>query len=129
MRERCELAPALVALAALADGPSEVSGIGHLRGHETDRLAALAADVNGLGGAVTERPEGLRIDPAQLHGGDWAAYEDHRMATAGAVVGLVTAGVAVDDIGSTAKTLPQFPELWADLLATSTARTSEGDPA
>lgn len=128
-----ELAPALVALAALADGPSEVSGIGHLRGHETDRLAALAADVNGLGGAVTERPDGLRIDPARLHGGDWAAYEDHRMATAGAVVGLVTEGVAVDDIGSTAKTLPQFPDLWADLLATSAgtqvADTTEGDPA
>jgi 3-phosphoshikimate 1-carboxyvinyltransferase len=138
-----ELAPALVALAALADAPSEVSGIGHLRGHETDRLAALAADVNGLGGAVTERPEGLRIEPAQLHGGSWAAYEDHRMATAGAVIGLVTDGVAVDDIGSTAKTLPQFPELWADLLATSTdgatstatradstdPETTEGDPA
>ncbi|NII39527.1 3-phosphoshikimate 1-carboxyvinyltransferase [Curtobacterium flaccumfaciens] len=138
-----ELAPALVALAALADGPSEVSGIGHLRGHETDRLAALAADVTGLGGAVTERAEGLRIEPARLHGGGWAAYEDHRMATAGAVIGLVTAGVEVDDIGSTAKTLPQFPELWADLLATSTdgatgtaaraestdAVTTEGDPA
>jgi 3-phosphoshikimate 1-carboxyvinyltransferase len=113
-----ELAPPLVALAALADGPTRVTGIGHLRGHETDRLAALAADVSGLGGSVTEEQDGLRIEPAPLHGGPWAAYEDHRMATAGAVLGLVTDGVSVDDIGSTAKTLPQFPELWRDLVAT-----------
>ncbi|MFS0730792.1 3-phosphoshikimate 1-carboxyvinyltransferase [Curtobacterium sp. 1P10AnD] len=113
-----ELAPALVALAALADAPSEVTGIGHLRGHETDRLAALAADLNRTGGTVRVLDDGLRIEPAPLHGADWAAYDDHRMATAGAVVGLVVDGVAVDDIGSTAKTLPQFPELWAELVAT-----------
>jgi 3-phosphoshikimate 1-carboxyvinyltransferase len=119
-----ELAPALVALAALAGGPTEITGIGHLRGHETDRLAALAADVNRSGGSVRELDDGLRIEPAVLHGGDWAAYDDHRMATAGAVVGLVVDGVAVDDIGCTAKTLPQFPELWADLVA-----TASGTPA
>lgn len=113
-----ELAPALVALSALADGPSEITGIGHLRGHETDRLAALAADVNRSGGSVQELDDGLRITPARLHGGGWAAYDDHRMATAGALVGLVVDGVAVDDVGCTAKTLPQFPELWADLVAT-----------
>jgi 3-phosphoshikimate 1-carboxyvinyltransferase len=113
-----ELAPALVALSALADGPSEITGIGHLRGHETDRLAALAADVNRSGGSVQELDDGLRIAPARLHGGGWAAYDDHRMATAGALVGLVVDGVAVDDVGCTAKTLPQFPELWADLVAT-----------
>jgi 3-phosphoshikimate 1-carboxyvinyltransferase len=115
-----ELAPALVALSALADGPSEITGIGHLRGHETDRLAALAADVNRSGGSVQELDDGLRITPARLHGGDWAAYDDHRMATAGALVGLVVDGVAVDDVGCTAKTLPQFPDLWADLVATGT---------
>ena len=111
-----ELAPALVALAALADGRSEITGIGHLRGHETDRLAALAADLNRSGGAVQELDDGLRIEPARLHGGPWGANDDHRMATAGAIVGLVVDGVAVDDIGSTAKTLPQFPELWAALV-------------
>jgi len=115
-----ELAPALVALSALAHGPSEITGIGHLRGHETDRLAALAADVNRSGGSVQELDDGLRITPARLHGGGWAAYDDHRMATAGALVGLVVDGVAVDDVGCTAKTLPQFPELWADLVATGT---------
>ncbi|MCU1580452.1 MAG: aroA [Rhodoglobus sp.] len=112
-----ELAPALVALAALSAEPSTITGIGHLRGHETDRLAALAADLNGLGGAVTELDDGLSIQPRELHGAAWAAYEDHRMATAGAIVGLVASGVEVDDIGTTAKTLPQFPELWAAMLA------------
>ncbi|GAA3337646.1 3-phosphoshikimate 1-carboxyvinyltransferase [Curtobacterium pusillum] len=114
-----ELAPSLVALAALAGGPTEITGIGHLRGHETDRLAALAEDVNRSGGAVRELEEGLRIEPVALHGGHWGAYDDHRMATAGAIVGLVVDGVAVDDIGSTAKTLPQFPELWADLVGSA----------
>jgi len=126
-----ELAPALVALAALADEPSTITGIGHLRGHETDRLAALAADVNGLVAdgsvAVTELEDGLRIDPRPLRGGPWRAFEDHRMATAGAIVGLVVDGVAVDDIATTAKTLPQFPELWRDLVAPQGA--APDDPA
>lgn len=114
-----ELAPALVALAALASGPSTITGIGHLRGHETDRLAALAAELTGLGGAVTELDDGLAIEPRALHGGPWKAYEDHRMATAGAIIGLAVDAVLVDDISTTAKTLPQFPELWAGMLATT----------
>lgn len=121
-----ELAPALVALAALADGPTEVTGIGHLRGHETDRLAALADDLTRSGGTAHELDDGLRIEPAPLHGAPWAAYDDHRMATAGAIVGLVVDGVAVDDIGSTAKTLPQFPELWAELVSTGSAAPAAG---
>jgi 3-phosphoshikimate 1-carboxyvinyltransferase len=111
-----ELAPALVALAALADGPSRITGIGHLRGHETDRLAALAAEINGLGGAVTELNDGLAIEPRPLHAGLWHSYEDHRMATAGAIIGLAVAGVQIDDIATTAKTLPQFPQLWESML-------------
>lgn len=111
-----ELAPTIVALAALADEPSEITGIGHLRGHETDRLAALAAEINGLGGAVTELDDGLAIDPRPLRGGLWKAYDDHRMATAGAIIGLAVDGVLVDDIGSTAKTLPQFATLWHEML-------------
>jgi 3-phosphoshikimate 1-carboxyvinyltransferase len=114
-----ELTPAIVALAALADGPSTITGIGHLRGHETDRLAALAADVNRSGGSVQVLDDGLRIEPGRLIGGPWAAYDDHRMAHAGAILGLVVDGVEVDDIGSTAKTLPQFPELWAALVGTA----------
>lgn len=116
-----ELAPAIVAIAALADGPSEITGIGHIRHHETDRLAALAAELNGLGGAVTELEDGLRIEPRPLHGGVWRSYEDHRMATAGAIVGLVVPGVEIENIATTAKTLPQFPQLWTRMLDEGTA--------
>ncbi|MDQ1596780.1 MAG: 3-phosphoshikimate 1-carboxyvinyltransferase [Microbacteriaceae bacterium] len=107
-----ELAPTVAALAALADGETVLTGIAHLRGHETDRLAALATEINGLGGDVTETEDGLVIRPRPLHGGLWHSYEDHRMATAGAIIGLGVDGVEIDDIGTTAKTLPQFPELW-----------------
>jgi 3-phosphoshikimate 1-carboxyvinyltransferase len=114
-----ELTPAIAALAALAsDGSvSQLSGITHLRGHETDRLAALSAEINRLGGRCEEMPDGLRITAQPLHGGVWRSYADHRMATAGAIVGLRVPGVEVEDIGTTAKTLPNFPQLWADLLA------------
>jgi len=114
-----ELAPAVVALAALAATSSRITGIGHLRGHETDRLAALATEINELGGAVTELPDGLAITPARLTTrGDrpWQTYDDHRMATAGAILGLAVPGLIVADIGTTAKTLPQFPELWRKML-------------
>lgn len=110
-----ELAPAIVGLAALATGPSTITGIGHLRGHETDRLAALVAEINGLGGAVTELDDGLAIDPRPLVGGSWHSYEDHRMATTGAIIGLAVEGVIIDDIATTAKTLPQFADLWMAL--------------
>ncbi|GAB2974017.1 3-phosphoshikimate 1-carboxyvinyltransferase [Frigoribacterium salinisoli] len=111
-----ELAPALVALAALASGPSTITGIGHLRGHETDRLAALASEINALGGRVTELDDGLHLEPSPLHAGQWRSYEDHRMATAAAIIGLAVEGVEVDDVRVTSKTLPQFTELWDDLL-------------
>ena len=112
-----ELAPTLAALAALGDSPSTLTGIGHLRGHETDRLAALAAELNALGGRVRETPDGLRIEPAPLHGGVFHTYGDHRMATAGAVLGLRVPGILVEDVATTAKTLPGFTGLWTGLLA------------
>jgi 3-phosphoshikimate 1-carboxyvinyltransferase len=114
-----ELTPAVAALAALAS-PGEVSrlrGVAHLRGHETDRLAALSAEINGLGGRCEETPDGLLITAQPLHGGLWRSYADHRMATAGAIVGLRVPGVEVDDIATTSKTMPEFPRLWADMLA------------
>ncbi|SEN50755.1 3-phosphoshikimate 1-carboxyvinyltransferase [Actinacidiphila rubida] len=111
-----ELAPVIAAVAALADGESELSGIAHLRMHETDRLAALAKEINGLGGDVTETEDGLRIRPRPLHGGVFHTYEDHRLATAAAVLGLVVDGVAVENVGTTAKTLPDFPEMWTAML-------------
>ena len=110
-----ELAPTLIALAALAEGPSRFRGIGHIRHHETDRLAALAAEINGLGGAAVETEDGIDITPAALHGGVWHVYADHRMATAGALIGLRVPGVLVDDIAATSKTLPQFTKLWQQM--------------
>jgi 3-phosphoshikimate 1-carboxyvinyltransferase len=122
-----ELTPAVAALAALAsDGSvSQLSGIAHLRGHETDRLAALSAEINRLGGQCEETSDGLRITARPLHGGVWRSYADHRMATAGAIVGLRVPGVEVEDIGTTAKTLPEFPQLWADMLE---GQSMEGGP-
>ena len=114
--EASELAPTVAAIAALADTETVLTGIAHLRGHETDRLAALAAEIGALGGDVTETDDGLVIRPAALIGGPWRSYEDHRMATAGAMIGLAVPGVVVDDIATTSKTLPQFPELWARML-------------
>ncbi|MFC6354850.1 3-phosphoshikimate 1-carboxyvinyltransferase [Luethyella okanaganae] len=111
-----ELVPNLVALAALADSPSTITGIGHIRHHETDRLAALVTEINGLGGAVTELEDGLHIEPATLHGGIWHCYEDHRMATTGAILGLAVPGIEVENIATTSKTLPQFPALWHTML-------------
>jgi 3-phosphoshikimate 1-carboxyvinyltransferase len=111
-----ELTPTVAALAALADGSSRLRGIGHIRGHETDRLAALATEINALGGDVTETADGLVIQPRPLHGGLFHTYGDHRMATAGAVLGLRVPGVLVEDVGTTAKTLPDFPRLWTAML-------------
>jgi 3-phosphoshikimate 1-carboxyvinyltransferase len=111
-----ELTPALAALAALADGPSQLRGIGHLRGHETDRLAALATELKAFGGDIDELSDSLVIRPAPLHGGRWHSYADHRMATAGAIVGLRVDGVVVDDIATTDKTLPGFAAMWSALV-------------
>jgi 3-phosphoshikimate 1-carboxyvinyltransferase len=116
-----ELTPSVAALAALAKpgSVSRLSGIAHLRGHETDRLAALSKEINRLGGDCQETPDGLVITATPLRPGVWRAYADHRMAMAGAIVGLRVAGVEVDDIGATTKTLPDFPQLWARMLAES----------
>ena len=111
-----ELTPTVAALATQASSPSELTGIAHLRGHETDRLAALTAEITALGGQCEELDDGLRITPTALYGGTWHSYADHRMATAGAIIGLTTEGVEVEDIGTTAKTLPGFETMWTDML-------------
>jgi len=111
-----ELTPSIAALCALADSPSSLRGIGHLRLHETDRLAALAAEINALGGDVDEEESALHISPAPLHGGTFHSYEDHRLATAGAMIGLRIPGINVENIETTKKTLPDFPGAWVALL-------------
>ena len=117
-----ELTPAIAALAALADSPSHLRGIGHLRLHETDRLAALTREINSLGGQVTEDETSLRITPAGafgkgLHGGTFHTYDDHRLATAGAVIGLVIEDMQIENVATTRKTLPDFPGLWQSLIS------------
>ena len=117
-----ELTPAIAALAALADSPSHLRGIGHLRLHETDRLAALTREINSLGGSVVEDETSLHITPhgamgKGLHGGTFHTYEDHRLATAGAVIGLVIPGVEIENVATTRKTLPDFPGLWQSLVS------------
>lgn len=135
MPDAGELSPTLVGLAALAalprpDGtpgePSTITGIGHTRHHETDRIAALVAEINRLGGNAEELPDGIAIHPAAMHGGLWQAYADHRIATTGALVGLLVPGVEIDDIASTSKTLPQFPELWRGMLPDADGAEHDG---
>jgi len=111
-----ELTPVAAALAAVADGPSTIRGVAHIRGHETNRLAALTAELGALGVEVAETPDGLVITPGRRHGGTWHTHDDHRLAHAGALLGLVTPGVELDDVGCTTKTLPDFPGLWSRLL-------------
>ena len=113
-----ELAPAVAAMATLAapGSVSRLTGIAHLRGHETDRLAALRAEITGLGGDCTETDDGLVITAVPLHAGTWHSYADHRMAMAGAIIGLRVPGLTVEDIATTAKTLPEFPQLWTEMV-------------
>ncbi|MER7249480.1 3-phosphoshikimate 1-carboxyvinyltransferase [Kribbella sp. NPDC000426] len=110
-----ELTPVIAAVTAFADGPSYLRGIAHLRNHETDRLAALEAELNALGGDVTQLEDGLAIRPKTLHGGLFHTYDDHRMAHAAAVLGLLVDGLEIENIATTAKTLPEFPDMWSGL--------------
>ncbi|NDE89463.1 MAG: 3-phosphoshikimate 1-carboxyvinyltransferase, partial [Micrococcales bacterium] len=120
MSEAGELAPVIVALATLANSESRITGIGHLRGHETDRLKALATEINKIGGNAIELEDGIEISPtATLHGGDWETYGDHRMATAAAIIGLAVPGITVKNIEVVNKTMPEFVSLWNQMLGTS----------
>jgi 3-phosphoshikimate 1-carboxyvinyltransferase len=112
-----ELTPVVAAVAALADSPSRLRGIAHLRGHETDRLTALADEINALGGSVEQTEDGLRITPARLHGGLFHTYDDHRMAMAGAVLGLRVPGLVIQNVDTAAKTLPRFPQRWSAMVS------------
>jgi 3-phosphoshikimate 1-carboxyvinyltransferase len=118
LRDINEFAPVLTAVAALADSPSELTGIGHMRFHETDRLAALAAEIGALGGEVTERPDGLAVRPRPLRAGavPFDSHDDHRMVMAAAVLGLVVPGLAVRNAATVGKTFPEFGSRWLEML-------------
>ncbi len=111
-----ELTPVIAALAALAKSKSVISGVAHLRGHETNRLKALVDEINSIGGKATETQDGLIVEPADLRGGLWKTYGDHRMATAGAIIGLRVPGIEIEDITVTSKTMPGFELLWSKML-------------
>ncbi|MCU1604687.1 MAG: aroA [Modestobacter sp.] len=111
-----ELTPVLAALCALADGPSRLTGIAHLRGHETDRLQALDEVLTAVGASVEQLPDGLLITPGPLRAARLDSYADHRMVMAAAVLGLAVEGVELVDPGAVGKTLPDFPDRWAGLL-------------
>ena len=121
LNEVGELTPVLTALAALADSPSHLRGVAHIRGHETDRLAALATELSALGADVTQTEDGLIIRPRPMRGGVFRTYADHRIAQAGAVLGLAVAGIEIQEIATTAKTLPDFPGMWHRMLSGGTA--------
>ena len=120
LRDVAELAPVLTAAAALAEGPSTFTGLAHTRRHETDRLAALAIQINALGGDITELPDGLQVRPRPLRAhaadGPFGSYDDHRMVMAAAVLGLIVPGIRVANAQTVAKTFPAFTEVWADML-------------
>jgi 3-phosphoshikimate 1-carboxyvinyltransferase len=111
-----ELTPVLAALATLADRPSRLRGVAHIRGHETDRISALARELGRLGAEITEWEDGLEIRPRPLRGALFETYADHRMAHAAAVIGLAVPGVVLSDVTCTSKTMPEFPYLWTQLV-------------
>jgi 3-phosphoshikimate 1-carboxyvinyltransferase len=111
-----EITPVLAVLAALADSPSRLTGIGHIRRQETDRLAALATEINRLGGDAAELPDGLAIRPRPLRGGVFASYDDHRLVMAAAVLGLAVPGIEVQNPATVGKTFPEFTSLWREML-------------
>ena len=116
LSEAGELTPTIAALATLASTPSRLSGIAHLRGHETDRLKALSTEIKRIGGECEETEDGLVISPKKLTGGQWFSYHDHRMATAGAIIGLAV-DIEIENIQTTAKTMPDFEKLWMETIA------------
>lgn len=117
LHEASELTPIVAVVAALADHTSHIRGVAHIRGHETDRLAALSGDLNALGGHVVETEDGLTIHPKLMYSGPWATYADHRMVQAGALLGLVIDDIELDDVGCVDKTMPEFVTLWQQMLA------------
>ncbi|HET9870995.1 MAG TPA: 3-phosphoshikimate 1-carboxyvinyltransferase [Propionibacteriaceae bacterium] len=131
LHDASELTPVVAAMAALADGTSHIRGVAHIRGHETNRLAALEANLNALGAHVSQTADGLTIHPRLLGGSLWRTYADHRMAQAGALLGLVVTDIELDDIGCTSKTMPEFADLWAAMISDSEqfsdARTGQSD--
>ncbi|SDR86650.1 3-phosphoshikimate 1-carboxyvinyltransferase [Microlunatus soli] len=121
LHDASELTPVIAVLAAFGDHTSHLHGVAHIRGHETDRLAALEEDLNGVGAKVDQTEDGLTIHPKLLRSNRWLTYADHRMATAGALLGLMIDDIELDDVDCVSKTMPGFVDLWNGMLADSVA--------
>lgn len=128
LSDASELTPVVAALAAIAHQRTIISGVAHIRGHETDRLAALEAELNGIGSHTEQTADGLVIHPRMLHGGTWRTYADHRMAHAGALIGLVVDDLTLDDVTCTSKTMPGFPDMWRMMLEQSARWSDQHGP-
>ena len=119
LSDAAELTPVVAALAACATGPSIIRGVGHIRGHETNRIAALATELTAIGAEVTEREDGLRIDPGPPRPATFRTYADHRMVMAAGVLSLAVPGLVIEDPATVGKTLPDFTTLWESMIGTS----------
>ncbi|MFX4272991.1 3-phosphoshikimate 1-carboxyvinyltransferase [Propionibacteriaceae bacterium Y1685] len=128
LSEASELTPVVAAIAALAQNTSHIHGVAHIRLHETDRLAALERELSNIGSRVEQNEDGLKIHPAMLYGNTFATYGDHRMAQAGALLGLVVHDVVLDDVGVTSKTMPEFPMLWQQMIDEAVRTSDALDP-
>ncbi|AKT52697.1 3-phosphoshikimate 1-carboxyvinyltransferase [Arsenicicoccus sp. oral taxon 190] len=129
LHDASELTPVVAAVAALADSPTRIRGVGHIRHHETDRIAALATELGRLGGDVAQTDDGLVIHPRPLHGGLFRTYADHRMAMAAAVLGLRVPDIVIEDVATTTKTLPDFVRRWSTFVAEGTQVASATERA
>ncbi|THV43272.1 3-phosphoshikimate 1-carboxyvinyltransferase [Glycomyces buryatensis] len=116
LADASELTPSLAALFGVSRGTSSISGVAHIRGHESDRISALATELGKLGAEVDEREDGLAITGRETRPMTWETYADHRMAHAGAIVGLVTPGLALSDVACVSKTWPDFAEVWEQTI-------------
>lgn len=129
LHDASELTPVVAVLAAFADRTSHIHGVAHIRGHETDRLAALEHDLNAVGVKAEQTDDGLTIHPKLLRSNRWLTYADHRMVTAGALVGLMIDDIELDDVDCVAKTMPAFVDLWTTMLSDSLTREQEAGNA
>lgn len=124
LREMPDQVATVAVLAALAPGTSRLTGLGVVRGHETDRLAAVARELNRLGGDALVEEDGLVVRGGHaLHGGLVSTYDDHRMAMAFSVLGAVVGGIAIDSPGCVAKT---YPGWWTEMERLGVGLTGPG---
>jgi 3-phosphoshikimate 1-carboxyvinyltransferase len=98
----------LAAIAPFASSPTTIKNVAHTRAQETDRIAAVARELTRLGAEVEERPDGLKITPGPVGPGTVHTYDDHRIAMAFSLLGLVVPGIRIQNPSCVTKTLPDY---------------------